>query len=358
MRIARLHLPSRGPVVVGEIVAPAVLNGALDQLPEIRRRFFQRCRSMRGMQVENDAHVPSARPRQEAFVVRLDEADGSIDHVGLTRAKVLGDVLHEIDEGLPENVDLADHLGAPALRAQAFVEGDVIFVQIFGKLMGVGPVDLAVGRQIIFRVRFEGPFLVGMGKIEKVGPIRHAQLPLLRRDGRLGIHRPVRGKNAARQEMLGPRIDIELEIAVHITVDDPLLHRRHQLGQVDHLHAASQFGSRHQPEFHFGNQAEKTVASDRQSEELPVFFPAASEDLALRVHERERLDVGDHGLEAQPSPMGVRGERPADAQAVGPRLLLPDAPLRPFSLLRLLEIFEELGPADSRLHGEEPARVE
>src|SRR5436309_12578598 len=49
------------------------------------------------------------------------------------------------------------------------------------------------------------------------------------------------------------------------------------------------FGSRHQPEFHFGNQAEKTVASDRQSEELPVFFPAASEDLALRVHERERL---------------------------------------------------------------------
>jgi len=52
--------------------------------------------------------------------------------------------------------------------------------------------------------------------------------------------------------------------------------------------------------------------------------------------------------------VGIRGERPADAQTVGARLLLPDAPLRPFSLLCLLQMIQEFGPADSRLHGEEP----
>jgi len=49
----------------------------------------------------------------------------------------------------------------------------------------------------------------------------------------------------------------------------------HEFRDVDHLHGTLQFRPGHQPELHFGDHAEKTVASDRQPEEIPVFLAAA-----------------------------------------------------------------------------------
>jgi len=81
--------------------------------------------------------VPATRPRQEAFVVRLDEAHRARRSRRLARAQVLGDVLMKFTRFFPENVDLADHLRPLPSGRRAFVEGDVIFVQVFGRADGV-----------------------------------------------------------------------------------------------------------------------------------------------------------------------------------------------------------------------------
>src|SRR5881296_3269357 len=122
LRVAGLDLRPRRPVMVGQVITAAVLDRPVDEAAEIARRLLDRLGIVRRVQVEDDARVALLRPGEEALVVLLDEADGAVNNVRAALAKVLADALHEIDERIPRDVDLGDHLGAPARGAQSLVE--------------------------------------------------------------------------------------------------------------------------------------------------------------------------------------------------------------------------------------------
>ena len=63
----------------------------------------------------------------------------------------------------------------------------------------------------------------------------------------------------------------------------------------------------------------------------------------------------DDRLERQAPAVRVARQRAAEAQAVGARLLLDDAPLARHVALRALEVFEQRRPQDAALDGDEAA---
>ena len=95
------------------------------------------------------------------------------------------------------------------------------------------------------------------------------------------------------------------------------------LGERDH---APNLDARPQPELHAGDDPEKTVAADRQPEELRVLVARAGADLAGVVEDVERLHLIDDGLERQAASVRVARQRASQAQPVGAGLLLDDAP--------------------------------
>ena len=132
---------------------------------------------------------------------------------------------------------------------------------------------------------------------------------------------------------------------------------------------------------HAGDDAEQAVAANRQPEQLRVLAARAGADDPRRVQQVEGLDLIDDGLEVQASPVGVARQRAAEAQAVGARLLLDDAPTLIVGVthgtrisrirygtrisrivwvgvrvsLRAVQVFENGGPEDAALDGDEPA---
>lgn len=73
-------------------------------------------------------------------------------------------------EWIESRADLDDSGGAvvefPA--HEAFVDGLVVSVDVGRKLECVGPVDCAVGPQVVVAVDLESPALVGVGEVEEV----------------------------------------------------------------------------------------------------------------------------------------------------------------------------------------------
>src|SRR5213593_2111432 len=118
LRVAGLDLRPRRPVMVGQVITAAVLDRPVDEAAEIARRLLDRLGIVCRVQVEDDARVALLRPGEEALVVLLDEADGSVDDVPTARAQVLANALHEIDQRIPADVDFADHFRPPARGAQ------------------------------------------------------------------------------------------------------------------------------------------------------------------------------------------------------------------------------------------------
>src|SRR5437867_8916183 len=104
LRVAGLDLRPRRPVMVGQVIAAAVLDRPVDEATEIACRLLDRLRIVRRVNVEDDARVAFLRPWEEALIVLLDEADGAVDDVRSALAKVLPDALHEVDERVPANV--------------------------------------------------------------------------------------------------------------------------------------------------------------------------------------------------------------------------------------------------------------
>ena len=128
--------------MVGEVIAAAVLNAEIDERAKRvggRRNAFRR---VLDVQVENDARIRLARPRQKRLVVLLDQAHRPVDDVRLAIAEDRAPILHECGQPRPFNVDLRDHFGCLVRRASRFVECDVIVVHVRCGELGVRPVDL------------------------------------------------------------------------------------------------------------------------------------------------------------------------------------------------------------------------
>src|SRR4051794_658567 len=82
LRIAGLHLLPCRPAVIRQIITTAARDTQIDQCPESAARRLQPSRTMRDMQVENNACVAFLGPAKEALFVLLYQPDGAIDHVG------------------------------------------------------------------------------------------------------------------------------------------------------------------------------------------------------------------------------------------------------------------------------------
>src|SRR5213594_3885604 len=81
LRVAGLDLRPRRPVMVGQVIAAAVLNRPVDEAAEVARRLLDRLRIVRRVQVEDDARIALLRPEEKALIVLLNEADGAVDDV-------------------------------------------------------------------------------------------------------------------------------------------------------------------------------------------------------------------------------------------------------------------------------------
>ena len=148
------------------------------------------------VQVEDDARPALARPRQHRLVVALDDPDGAVDDVDRVLLRVGADRVHEVGQLQAGHIELGDHLAALRRRAGLGIEIVVIRLGIVGELVGVAPIELAVGRHVVARVLGEGARLVGVGKPEQAAPFGRAerQLPLGQRH--VGRHRPVAREHA------------------------------------------------------------------------------------------------------------------------------------------------------------------
>src|SRR5688500_16165759 len=80
-RMAGDELPRVGPAVVGQVVAAAELDGAVDETPEVGRRLRDARGCVLDVKIEDDAGPSAAGPRQTRLVVLLDDPDGPVNHV-------------------------------------------------------------------------------------------------------------------------------------------------------------------------------------------------------------------------------------------------------------------------------------
>ena len=81
LRVAGLDLPAGRPAVVGEIVAAAELDGAVDQAAEVVSGLAQAVLVMIHVQVHDGADPRFARPGEKALAVLLDETDRPVDEL-------------------------------------------------------------------------------------------------------------------------------------------------------------------------------------------------------------------------------------------------------------------------------------
>ncbi len=88
LRVGGEELPRSRPAVVGEIEAPAALEREVDQAAEGDGRLLDSTTRVLDVQVQDDARPRLTRPRENALVVALDQADGAVDDVRLECAQV------------------------------------------------------------------------------------------------------------------------------------------------------------------------------------------------------------------------------------------------------------------------------
>src|SRR5215210_6139901 len=225
-RIARFDLIPPGIFVISQEIAPAARNGEIDQPPERLRGTLLTCRRMRRAEIEDRARPRLPRPGEKAVRIPFDQADRAVDDLDVVALEILRRRIEEIGEPRPRDVDLRDDLGRTAGRATPRVEVDVITVEIRRELVGVRPIDLAVGGQIKPGIALEGPCLVRMREPEELLPIVVGELFLIGGDRRIRVHRPITGKNPFIQKAVRGAVDRKLKVAVEEALADALLERR------------------------------------------------------------------------------------------------------------------------------------
>ena len=71
LRIGPLNLVRAGPAVIGQVVASALVEGAVDQRLELRLSPVDTCGGVFHQQVEDNAGEVTLGPPEESFVLRL-----------------------------------------------------------------------------------------------------------------------------------------------------------------------------------------------------------------------------------------------------------------------------------------------
>src|SRR5262245_66235815 len=112
--------------MVRQIVAAAMRDAEIDEIAERLGSRIDRLRRVLDVQVEDDARVPLARPRQKGLVILLDEPDGAVDDVRTPGSERAAGIFHESIEALADDVDLRDHLARLYTPAEGTVEVRVV----------------------------------------------------------------------------------------------------------------------------------------------------------------------------------------------------------------------------------------
>src|SRR6185369_1401100 len=103
-----------------------------------------------------------------------------------------------------------------------------------------------------------------------------------------------------------------LIIAVEIPVADSFFERVRDIVELGKLDHAAHFDPRSEPQTHGRYYAEESVTTDRQTEQLRIARAVAADNLAIGVHQLERLDIVDDRLQVQAATVHIRSERTAE----------------------------------------------
>jgi hypothetical protein len=141
-----------------------------------------------------------------------------------------------------------------------------------------------------------------------------------------------------------------LEVAEEIPIADALIESPGEPFRARHFHDAFDLAARRQAQPHGGDHAKQAVPAERQLEQFRILAAAAPKHLTARIDQRERFDVlRDWGV-GETASVRVGGERAAETETVGARLLLHDPPLPRLSLLAFEERGHERRPLDTGAH--------
>src|SRR5262249_41924343 len=122
-----------------------------------------------------------------------------------------------------------------------------------------------------------------------------------------------------------------------------------EIVDVDNAYDALKLDAPPQPQTHVGDYAEKSIAADRQAEELGILASAAGGEAAVGVHQREGFNIANDRLKREAAAVDVGAEGAAERQPVSAGLLLNDAPGRKLAPLHGDEALDQLRPLDARL---------
>src|SRR5260370_33292067 len=151
--------------MVGQVVVTVPPDSHADEPAKRVPRMFQAFRCMRGMQIENRTCVGLLRPGQETLVVFLDQADGAVNQFYIVPSKILADFRQKGFQRFSSYVNLSDDFRG-RLRMQLTIDLQMIVLRVDTELMSVGPINLAIGREIVVGIAFECLILVSMNKVK------------------------------------------------------------------------------------------------------------------------------------------------------------------------------------------------
>src|SRR5258708_21711417 len=92
-------------------------------------------RGVNCVQVEDDACIRLFCPRQEAFIIALDNAYCAVDQIDPIRAKVLSHLIEETPQHRPWDIDLSDNLTRRMRSVELLVDFLMIVVGVDAQLM-------------------------------------------------------------------------------------------------------------------------------------------------------------------------------------------------------------------------------
>src|SRR3989454_1416292 len=141
--VARLYLLTRREPMVGQVVAPAVADPRVDELPEFRSRALEPRGAVHDVQVEDHTRVRLFGPGKKALVVPLDETDGAVDQWRALRAGPRAHVREKEGPRLPRRVGLGDQLRGRLRRPEPNVQRAMVIVGVGTELVCVRPIHLS-----------------------------------------------------------------------------------------------------------------------------------------------------------------------------------------------------------------------
>src|SRR5579872_3718673 len=357
LRIAGQNLLASGEPMIGEVEAAAEPYRLVYQAAECPRGALDARLRMIHVNVEDNAGVALLRPGKEGLPVHLDKADRAVDDALAVTAQIGGDRGHEFGDRGARNIQLRNHLRPFGRRPRLPIDRGVIAVRIESELMGIRPVDLARRTRIVVGVVTVRRCLVRMRHSDEPLQLRLRNVLLADRYRRIVRRRPIAGEYPAGQKVLAGIIDVHLQIAVLAAIRGMTVDLRDQVAYVNLRRQPFYLEPPLKPQFDLANDAEEAVAADRQPKQLLVGRSVTRCQLALRVDERQRLDVLNEGPELQAAPVDIRADAASEREPIGACLLLDDRPLRLAALLRFDQVVGQVDPVAPGFDGNGAGRL-